>query len=467
MYNDDFYPTPTKLIDKMLSKISDIREHKNILDPSVWKWDIIKYLKEKYKYWYWSLSYYGIEIEYNLRELAKEYCSIIWFDFLEYKSFNSFDLILANFPFSNWDKHFLKAWDILDRWEMVCILNAETIKNPYSETRKLILKIIEDNKWTIEYLQDEFIEAERKTKVEIALIHIKKEYSKMDWIFDWFDTEYINMYTDLWWDIKETEILVWNNKIDHLVRCCEIIKKEYMQKYISDKRFYYYVNKMVKWNNINFYWENFPKWVENINAWIFEINQQFWRQFFHDTEIRNKTTTKVFEDFMREYNDSKLDFNHKNIQTVIDIIMYKMWDIQQENINTVFDIFTKYYPENREHVEWWAHNSAWMIWKMVILPYMVELDWDWDIKGINYNSREKCRDIDKVFCNLTGKDFENIKRLEDVKISWNDTEFFQVKMYKKWTLHLTFKDKEIVKRFNLEVCKWKNWIPPNNFKFKI
>jgi len=35
MYNDDFYPTPTKLIDKMLSKISDIREHKNILDPSV------------------------------------------------------------------------------------------------------------------------------------------------------------------------------------------------------------------------------------------------------------------------------------------------------------------------------------------------------------------------------------------------------------------------------------------------
>jgi len=37
---------------------------------------------------------------------------------------------------------------------MVCILNAETIKNPYSEKRKLIQKILEDNKATVEYIQN-------------------------------------------------------------------------------------------------------------------------------------------------------------------------------------------------------------------------------------------------------------------------------------------------------------------------
>jgi hypothetical protein len=42
-----------------------------------------------------------------------------------------------------------------------------------------MIKIIEDNNGEVEYLQDEFLEAERKTKVEVALIKIKKE-SKVD-----------------------------------------------------------------------------------------------------------------------------------------------------------------------------------------------------------------------------------------------------------------------------------------------
>jgi DNA primase len=40
-------------------------------------------------------------------------------------------------------------------------------------------------------------DAERKTKVEIALIHIKKEKSRMDNIFENLEKEFVNIYTQL------------------------------------------------------------------------------------------------------------------------------------------------------------------------------------------------------------------------------------------------------------------------------
>lgn len=464
MINKDFYPTPPELISKMLSKIN-IREHKNILDPSVWKWDIIRYMKDKYQYTYW-LTYYWIEIEYQLREISKQYCNIIWFDFLTYSWYLNIDLIVANFPFSNWDKHFLKAWDLLDWWEMVCILNAETIRNDFSESRKLINKIIKDNNASVEYIQNAFVNAERKTGVEIALIHIKKEKKRLNSIFEWFEKDFLNQYSELWWYVKENEIVQWNNQIDHLVRMCDIIKKEYYKKYVAERRFNYYLNKILNdEKSVYFSWPNFKDWIESINDWICEINEKFWGLFFNKTDIRNKVTSKVFEDFIKEYNNSNLDFTFENIQQVTDIIMWKSGELEKENIEYVFDLFTKYYPENRSHIEWWAHNSAWMIGKKVILPNYIELDWDWNIKGIRWDYKDKCRDIDKVFCNLTWKDYKNISKLEDA-VNGEETEFFKVVMYKKWTIHLTFKDKEVVKLFNLAVCKNKNWIPPTWFKFK-
>jgi len=462
MFWNDFFPTPDILIEKMLSKIN-IKEHKNILDPSVWKWDILRYIKDKYRYTS-SFSYYWIEIDYNLRELAKQYCNIIWFDFLDFKSLLNIDLILANFPFSEWDKHFLKAWEVLDKWEMVCILNAETIKNPYSKTRKMIIDILAENNAEVEYIENAFVDAERKTKVEIALIHIKKEKSRMDSIFENLEAEYINMYTQLWWDIKENELMVWNDKIDHMIRLCEIAKKEYINMYLALNKFNYYLDIVKKDNNIKFYWELFPKRIPDYNEWILEINKNFWIQWFQNTWIRWKITSKVYDDFIKDYENSNLDFNAKNIWVVKDIIMWTSWKIMEENFNTVFDIFTKYHPDNRVHIEGWEHNSAWMIWKITILPDMVALNYNWKIRGIK--NTDHCRDIDKVFCQLSWKNYDNIIKLENIKDSW-ETEFFKVKMYKKWTLHLTFKDIELVKQFNLQICKNKKWIAPGDFKFKV
>lgn len=128
---------------------------------------------------------YAIEIEPELQDIlrGKGY-KVLDSDFLQYDGDIDFNLIIANFPFSNGDEHFLKAWNLLKNGQIVCLLNTETIKNPYSEKRKLIERIIEDNGGKVEYIKNAFTDAERKTNVEVALIRISKVTVQKEFEFD-------------------------------------------------------------------------------------------------------------------------------------------------------------------------------------------------------------------------------------------------------------------------------------------
>jgi hypothetical protein len=104
---------------------------------------------KQYKYYDFNKVYtinnipipYCIEKDKQLQEMliGKKY-QVIDNDFLAYEPDMIFDYIIMNPPFSNGEKHFLKAWGIARNTEIVCLLNAENINNPYSESRKLIIK---------------------------------------------------------------------------------------------------------------------------------------------------------------------------------------------------------------------------------------------------------------------------------------------------------------------------------------
>ena len=94
-------------------------------------------------------------------------------DFLTYNTFKQYDLIVMNPPFSTGDKHLLKAIELQKSGgKIVCILNAETLKNQYNNTRKDLQRKLEEYNAEIEYIENAFFDAERKTNVEIALIKI-------------------------------------------------------------------------------------------------------------------------------------------------------------------------------------------------------------------------------------------------------------------------------------------------------
>ena len=76
-----------------------------------------------------------------------------------------------NPPFSNGDKHLLKALKMQEKGGgIICLLNAETLRNPYTETRKELVKQLNKYNAQIEYIENAFVSAERRTGVEEEII---------------------------------------------------------------------------------------------------------------------------------------------------------------------------------------------------------------------------------------------------------------------------------------------------------
>ena len=96
-------------------------------------------------------------------------------DFLTYETWKEYDAIIMNPPFSNGCKHLLKALEMQSRngGIVVCLLNAETLKNPCTKERLDLQRKLTEYNAKIEFIQDAFLEAERKTGVEIALVKVQ------------------------------------------------------------------------------------------------------------------------------------------------------------------------------------------------------------------------------------------------------------------------------------------------------
>ena len=185
--NKDFYPTPQNLIDKMLDGL-DWKMIHTVLEPSAGKGNIVEALKKKEDFnnrWYTTikLNIDCIENDTNLRAVLKEKdFRVVHDDFLTYDTMKEYDLIIMNPPFSNGCKHLLKALEMQQRngGAVICILNAETLKNECNNERIMLNRMLEEYNADIQYIQDAFMDAERKTSVEIALIKVKLPEVKRD-----------------------------------------------------------------------------------------------------------------------------------------------------------------------------------------------------------------------------------------------------------------------------------------------
>ena len=178
--NQDFYPTPLNIIRNMLEKV-DFKMIGSVLEPSAGKGDIVSAVIDRFKIAHsacysreakWDID--TIEIDENLRYIlqGKKY-RVVHDDFLTYDTYKKYDIIIMNPPFIEGDKHLLKALEMQEvGGQIICLLNAETLKNPYSNTRKDLVRKLEEYNAEITYHNSSFINAERSTNVEIALIKI-------------------------------------------------------------------------------------------------------------------------------------------------------------------------------------------------------------------------------------------------------------------------------------------------------
>lgn len=176
--NKDFYPTPDKLIEKMVEGLN-FKMIRTVLEPSAGKGNIVESLQKEAKkvLGSWTreenfLDVDCIEKDQNLRHILKgNGMRVVHDDFLTYDTMKMYDLIIMNPPFSDGCRHLLKAMEMqeITGGAIVCLLNAETLKNQCSNDRILLAKKIEQSNGTVEYVQSAFMEAERRRRLKWLL----------------------------------------------------------------------------------------------------------------------------------------------------------------------------------------------------------------------------------------------------------------------------------------------------------
>lgn len=487
IFNQDFFPTPPDLAQRMIDKLDFKRPIKYVLEPSAGKLDLVKVIENKmistYKSRY-NQSYKAdidcIELDDNLRSFIKgEGYRLVHDDFKTYDTMKSYDIIIANFPFSEGDKHALKAIEMMNRGgQLVFLINAETLKNPYSYSRKQLLQKLEDLNADIEYIQDGFIDAERTTGVEIALVYIdipKTVDSSI--ILDKLKSE--EKYTQNTY--KKNEVIdgdflvgitqLYNFEVKAVLKLIdeyEQIRPMMTREFKGHGVDYPILKLQIDGNKDDYaYGDHF------INQVIKRIRHKYWIALFSDDKFVSMMTTDMRYKWHDKIDElSNYDFSLYNIQEIQLEISKSLVSSVEKVIIELFDEFShahSWYPESSKNTymyDSWKTNKAWKINRKVIIPLNAYGSWDGRF-DLLYKFKDKLQDIEKVFNYLAGiEDIEHIDLYETLKKAQDEgqtkkieTTYFIVDLYKKGTTHLTFKNDDLLAKFNRFGSQYKGWLP--------
>lgn len=482
--NKDFYPTPQELFRKL---INGERLHGRILEPSAGKGDIIRHIRESSR---GSAERRIDAIENDPRlvdVLMGEGISVVWDDFLTYKTYKEYDFIVMNPPFSNGVDHLLKALEMAENQisscEVYAILNKETLNNAYSTKRQELLRKLEVYGADIRYVSGAFATAERRTEVEVALIHVKviktgngqSIYDKIPFLNS-KKTEQtaaeIGMALATY--VKPSELASKLNDIERLVleyeTACELARDTF--KAIRAKSsFFGYISLVNKREgsrssalySITPYKKEFDK--NDLSEELDKLRCGYWELILDTDEFRKMLTADAIEKLNRRLETAnEMEINLTNIRMLLMALGSNQKDILIESVVSIFQKITDRhqtsYSSNVHYYNGWKTNSSYKINKKIVIPIKYSHFDSWDYKDeyerINYEVRNWINDIIKAFqiidpavsskfTTISNQEFEN--------------ETLRFKMFSKGTIHVWFKDEQLLSQLNYICGSHFGWIP--------
>lgn len=492
MFNESFYPTPPRVAEEMLSLFTaEDLWRRRILEPSAGKGDLAdaithycaRYAKKHNK------DVHCIEPEPELQAALKgKGYTLVAMDFLTYQPQDHYDLIIMNPPFSNGDDHLLHAWDVLYGGDIVCLLNANTLNNPNTAKRRLLDNLVSGHGRVTKLGRCfDSVEAFRKTSVEVAMVHLRKEAPKVHFSFDSEDFQHDRKFSFDASDLKNQVAL--NDKVGNLVLVhekCLLLFRDISRLFIELEFYAKSFGSMSTLTKGFFEEVKYGRDQKDAQAqqeryydlFSAALKAESWDKVFEMTKMADLVSTKVREDFHEfRRGNSALSFSKENIKAILGSLFHSRGDIFRQCIEEVFDRMTRYDKRNMVHVEGWKTNDAYKVNRKVITP-IAEYGYDNDSwrqwASIPYQARERLNDIDRAMGFLVGKNLTQVHSIaqalerhigtrDNFNFSWYknpfESEFFNCRVYLKGTIHLTFKDEWLWEKFNIEAAKGKNWLP--------
>ena len=497
-----FFPTPSEIAGKLFSGI-DWRGVGTILEPSAGKGDLLQYAKRVSI----GRTYQGymnhlidrnldidcVEIDPDLQHIlvGKGY-RVVHDDFLTFRTRKRYDLILMNPPFDKGDLHLLHAMALCENGgQVACILNAETIRNPYTNSRKALAKELRRYNAQIRFIDNAFARAQRKADVDIAIINVSipttnsadtsiydrlkkaREHEetgagRKDEIAPGDTVERLIREYDLLCESGIELMKVFNGVSPYIRAEKDESAMPIISLEIDGHRIYRYCDKSA------------------INGFLKRARRRYWEELFNIPELRERMTSAMQDEYHATIRDMQdYEFSAFNVQQVLGKIMGQLHEGVETTIMKCFEKLSNEHAyhkdiqnDNIHYYNGWKTNKAHRVNRTCIIPTWgcFAKEYKPDKKG---NYRDVYTHIDANGCFRLLDDLEKALDYLDkgetprTNLAWAleaaaragrssniECKYFSVTFYKKGTCHIRFRDERIVDRLNIYAGRKKSWLPP-------
>lgn len=414
------------------------------------------------------------DIRRQQAEIGDDNVHIIHDDFMTYTPFKEYDVIMMNPPFSCGDKHLLKALDIQKRGgQIVCLLNAETLRNPYTETRKQLVKLLDEYEADIEYIDNAFNQSgsERRTDVVTAMVYVNiPKNDDTESIFDRLSKaeNYSEPTAEEITDLEVTDYIqsIINRYKVEIQSGIELIKTyKAMSPYLSDSFDDKYVYPIMKLTDRE------GKNSMTVNKYVSAVRLKYWQALFNNPKFVGKLTSALQDKYRQKISSFKnYDFSEFNIRTLLLEMNTQIKSGVEEETEKMFERLTShsmaYGFNNRYLYSGWKTNESYKIGKKVILPCYGVFGC-WDGKPRVYEARKVLSDIERVLNFLDGHMTDEVNMDSQLERYFDQgitkkipLKYFEVTLYRKGTVHITFTNPELIDKYNIYIGKKRRWLPP-------
>lgn len=453
MFNQEFFPTPLEVIEKMTLGMD--LENKTILEPSAGKGDIVDFCAGA------GANMLACELNKDLQKIIQTKCKLLAEDFLTVTSdqISHIDAIIMNPPFSNAVEHILHAYNIAPKGcKIVALCNASNLENLYTNSRKE-LKMVVDNYGQSLNLGNCFEEAERKTGVNVSMLTITKPGES-------YKSEFEGFFTD-----EEPE------EAGEIGLMSYNVVRDLVNRYVAAVKLYdEHLNTGVKMNNLlsNFYGSGLtftcteqgaPKLRNDFKK---DLQRAGWKFIFDKMDMKKYMTRGLKEDINKFVEQqTEIPFTMKNIYHMLDMVVQTNGQRMDKGLLEVFDRITEHHHENRHFIKGWKTNSHFLVGKKFILPNQIRPAKEYGYTNSCYTSLKDTYygvigDFEKSLCYISGQDYDKIKGVNQTINrhtygEWYESHFFKYKGYKNGNMHFEFLDADLWGKFNQRIAKLKGY----------
>lgn len=477
-----FYPTPPALAARAWAKFRN-REFVRVLEPHAGHGDLAV-AHPDYERYGRVPSIDCCEIDIGKHGVLRgKGLNVVGFDFLQFGNGSFYSHIICNPPFQDGAAHVLKAWDVLWDGEIVAILNAETVRNPFSRDRQRLADLIE-RFGEVEFVEGAFADAQaqRKTDVEVALVYLRKQADiQHDIIGDLLD--------DLRGDpetperlgagyAQPYEVALPNSVIENSVAAFDAAVRAMRDAVFGEARAGYYaclLGETMAVRNGEGPQTKPAVSVGEVHTDMAEryeaLKDRAWAGILRSTNVTARLSSAAQKRVESEFAQVKsLAFTVANVYGFLCGLAQAQGEVQSQMACDIFDLITKYHSENTVFYRGWKSNDKHRTCGMRIKTTRFVLPGhSGHTHSLTWESTQLLADFDKVFAMLDGKREPMVglvRTFADHYGALRDgarmrSSYFDVRYYPGiGTIHFFPRDKALVDRLNRLVGRQHKWLPP-------